>query len=95
MSQERDFPGGFIAGALLGGIIGGVIGVVVSSWRRNLTDGESTTLPKSEREVKLERKDEVDNTRRNLEDQIAQIRSTMDDMSQQLGTVIEQSAAEQ
>jgi uncharacterized membrane-anchored protein YhcB (DUF1043 family) len=95
MSQQKGFTGGFLAGAVLGGVIGGVIGVVITSWRKNLLDDELTSLPKSEQDVKLEKKDEMENTRRNLEDQIGQIRSTMDDMSQQLRTVIEHSAAEQ
>jgi len=92
MSEQGNFTGGFIAGAILGGGIGGVVGVVVTSWSKNLAANESTTLPKSKGEVKLGT-DGVSQTRRNLEDQIAQIRSTMDDMSEQLGTVIEQTAA--
>ena len=92
MSEQGRFTGGFVAGAILGGIIGGIVGVAVTTWRKNLADDDLTTLPKSEGEVKLGT-DEANSTRRNLEDQIAQIRSTMDDMSEQLGTVIEQAAA--
>jgi len=88
MSGDGKFVGGFLTGAIFGSIVGGVLTV---AWRKNLSQENGSILPNSKRDVRL-RKQGL-NPRRNLEEQIDQIRSTMDDMNEQLGAVIEQSTA--
>jgi len=83
MSGEGKFAGGFLVGAIFGSILGGVLAI---AWEKNLPEGEDISL------LKFKREKQGNNPRRNLEDQIAQIRSSMDDMNEQLGAVIEQSA---
>jgi len=91
MTQRDGFGSGFLLGAILGGVVGGVLGAIVAGDRSPESE-ESRLGKKSEgksfraraRELKAEEGIEV--ARRSLEDKIAQLNSTIDDVRQQLGS---------
>ncbi|MBP0001212.1 MAG: hypothetical protein J7641_19845 [Cyanobacteria bacterium SID2] len=90
MSNQSGFTGGFIAGALFGGAIGGIVGALfVSRQASNASiDEDRRTLPEDRTKNKrLQPSEEMEVTRRNLENKIAQLNDTIDDVRQQLHTV--------
>ena len=101
MNQRDGFTNGFLAGTLVGGIVGGVIGALVASGRTNvaLPDGEGDQKlnpklsnvkdSKSKRRQLKEPASEVsiEAARRSLEDKIAQLNETIDEVRLTLGNV--------
>ncbi len=91
MTQRDNFGGGFLLGAIVGGVIGGVIGAIVVGDRSPSLEespGQETKgkrLRVRTREMKAE--EGIEAARRSLEDKIAQLNSTIDDVRQQLGSV--------
>ncbi|WP_375510921.1 hypothetical protein [uncultured Nostoc sp.] len=99
MSQRDGFGSGFVAGAFVGGVFGGVIGALIAS-RRNpelLTEEETLTDSQAEarkiaakrRQMKASESENIgiETARRSLEDKIAQLNATIDDVRKQLGNV--------
>lgn len=100
MSQRDGFGSGFLAGAFVGGIFGGVIGALIAS-RRNpelvaddeveLTDNqvEAKKIAAKRRQMKASESESIgiETARRSLEDKIAQLNATIDDVRKQLGNV--------
>ena len=100
MSQRDGFGSGFLAGAIFGSIIGGVVGTLVASRRdpelaaedeRSVTatvEAKKASAAKR-RQMKASQVEGVDMeiARRSLEDKIAQLNATIDEVRQQLGTV--------
>ncbi|MDB9476393.1 hypothetical protein [Dolichospermum circinale] len=99
MSQQDGFGSGFLLGTLIGGVVGGVLGAVITS-RLDLTanpeeDNGLTIGDNNEPGVNRKRRMrasanenlEIEATRRSLEDKIAQLNATIDDVRQQLGNV--------
>jgi hypothetical protein len=99
MSQRDGFAGGFLAGAFVGGVVGGILGAVIASRRDSLLADEEIELtgsPTDTKKVSAKRRQmrasdsesmEVENARRSLEDKIAQLNATIDDVRKQLGNV--------
>ncbi|MDJ0736333.1 MAG: hypothetical protein QNJ47_20090 [Nostocaceae cyanobacterium] len=98
MSQRDGFGSGFLAGAIIGGVVGGILGAAIASRREeNLTPEEAQLNNSSEgkktsakrRQIKASETDTMDMemARRSLEDKIAQLNSTIDEVRQQLGNV--------
>ena len=99
MSQQDGFGSGFLLGTLIGGVVGGVLGAVITS-RLDLTanseednglnigenNGQGTNRKRQMRASANENL-EIEATRRSLEDKIAQLNATIDDVRQQLGNV--------
>ena len=100
MSQRDGFGSGFVAGAFVGGVFGGVIGALIAS-RRNpellaeeeteLTDSqaEAKKIAAKRRQMKASESENIgiETARRSLEDKIAQLNATIDDVRKQLGNV--------
>ncbi|WP_414529572.1 hypothetical protein [Nodularia chucula] len=93
MSQRDGFASGFLAGTIFGGIVGGIVGaVIVSRQNQDLTAEEADLMngvsPKR-RQIFNSDSDpvEVETARRSLEDKIAQLNATIDEVRQQLGNV--------
>ncbi|WP_341527781.1 hypothetical protein WKK05_35790 [Nostoc sp. UHCC 0302] len=100
MSQRDGFASGFLAGALVGGVFGGVVGALIAS-RQNLelADEIETELPESQaeakkisakrRQMRASENDSIgiETARRSLEDKIAQLNATIDEVRKQLGNV--------
>ncbi|MFM6011277.1 MAG: hypothetical protein ACKO99_11635 [Dolichospermum sp.] len=99
MSQQDGFGSGFLLGTLIGGVVGGVLGVVITS-RLDLTanleadndltvdeNNEPVTHKKRRMRASANENLEIEATRRSLEDKIAQLNATIDDVRQQLGNV--------
>ncbi|MBD2509347.1 hypothetical protein H6G91_18960 [Nostoc muscorum FACHB-395] len=100
MSQRDGFGSGFLAGAFVGGVFGGVIGALIAS-RRNpelladdeveLTDSqvEAKKIAAKRRQMKASESESIgiETARRSLEDKIAQLNATIDDVRKQLGNV--------
>lgn len=94
MNQRDGFTGGFIAGTIVGGILGGAIGALLVrdkadlaiSERRNnnLSDANHT---KRQRRFKAANEQSIEMARRSLEDKIAQLNETIDEVRLTLGQV--------
>ncbi|MBD2343663.1 hypothetical protein [Anabaena subtropica] len=99
MSQRDGFATGFFAGAVFGGVVGGILGAVIVSRRDEelLEDekelingsGESKKVPAKRRRMISPDDDnlEMESARRSLEDKIAQLNATIDEVRKHLGNV--------
>ncbi len=99
MSQQDGFASGLLLGTLIGGVVGGVLGAVISSrLDAKLTDEENESLTAGDnnsqksakrRQMRASANEnlEIEATRRSLEDKIAQLNATIDDVRKQLGNV--------
>lgn len=100
MSQRDGFGSGFLAGAFVGGVFGGVIGTLIASRRDSqLPAEEETELTESlaeakriaakRRQMKASESESIgiETARRSLEDKIAQLNATIDEVREQLGNV--------
>ena len=107
MSQRDGFGSGFVAGAFVGGVFGGVIGALIASRRDpqliaqediELTDSqaEARKIAARRRQMKASENENIgiETARRSLEDKIAQLNATIDEVRQQLGNVNGNSAQE-
>ncbi|WP_338430351.1 hypothetical protein [Synechococcus elongatus] len=81
MSQPNRFAGGFLLGAVFGGILGGILGITLS--QRQAADSDQNLSGDSDDGTE----GPMDNTRRGLEDKIAQLSEAIDDVQQQLRNV--------
>ncbi|NWF62132.1 MAG: hypothetical protein HXY43_23460 [Fischerella sp.] len=100
MSQRDGFASGFFFGAVVGGVVGGVLGTIVAS-RNNgelaaQEEGQIPTSPTEAKKASFKRRQmkasetdsiEMETARRSLEDKIAQLNATIDEVRQQLGSV--------
>ncbi|MEH2124786.1 hypothetical protein [Nostoc sp.] len=100
MSQRDGFGSGFVAGAFVGGVFGGVIGALIASRRdpqllieeeTELTDSqiEAKKIAAKRRQMKASESESIgiETARRSLEDKIAQLNATIDEVRKQLGNV--------
>jgi gas vesicle protein len=100
MSQRDGFGSGFVAGAFVGGVFGGVIGALIASRRDpqllaedeiELTDSqaEAKKTAAKRRQMKASENESIgiETARRSLEDKIAQLNATIDEVRNQLGNV--------
>ncbi len=99
MNQRDGFTGGFLAGAVLGGLVGGVLGALLTSQRASIsaTDEESrlNANPSDTKNMKGKRRQfkassseqGIETARRSLEDKIAQLNETIDEVRLTLGNV--------
>jgi esterase/lipase len=98
MSQRDGFASGFFAGAIVGSVVGGVVGALITTRRDiELIEEESAELTNGTTEAKktniLKRRTmkaaenegmEIETARRSLEDKIAQLNATIDEVRKQL-----------
>ncbi|MCX7593753.1 MAG: hypothetical protein N2235_08335 [Fischerella sp.] len=100
MSQRDGFASGFFFGAIIGGVVGGVLGTIVASRHNHeLAAQQEEEIPSSpteakkasskRRQMRASESDslEIETARRSLEDKIAQLNATIDEVRQQLGNV--------
>jgi predicted RNase H-like nuclease (RuvC/YqgF family) len=100
MSQRDGFGSGFLAGAVFGGVVGGIVGALITSRREidweeeeenQLTSSnpeETTRASFKRRQINANEGSEgMETARRSLEDKIAQLNATIDEVRQQLGNV--------
>ncbi len=97
MSQRDGFAGGFFAGAIVGSVVGGVLGALVVSRRDEMPPEEIQQLAETReakkkhsarrQQIKLSDTESMETARRSLEDKIAQLNATIDEVRQQLGNV--------
>ncbi|MBD0261643.1 MAG: hypothetical protein ICV85_08710 [Tolypothrix sp. T3-bin4] len=100
MSQRDGFASGFFAGAIVGSVVGGVVGALITQRRdleiieeeSELTNGtgetKKTNILKRRTMKAAENEDmEIETARRSLEDKIAQLNATIDEVRKQLGNV--------
>ncbi|MGB6299719.1 MAG: hypothetical protein WBF90_26580 [Rivularia sp. (in: cyanobacteria)] len=102
MSQRDGFASGFFAGAIFGSVVGGVVGALATQ-RRNreelgedereqqITGKSNSNSDKSglRRQMRSTASSgvEMEIARRSLEDKIAQLNATIDEVRDQLGNV--------
>lgn len=98
MNQRDGFTGGFIAGTVVGGVVGGVIGALLASRTLNELAPESkrkaglldaNNPPRAKRrQMKAGSSEQtIELARRSLEDKIAQLNETIDEVRMSLGNV--------
>ncbi|MFK0731054.1 MAG: hypothetical protein ACIWVG_07785 [Gloeotrichia echinulata HAB0833] len=100
MSQRDGFGSGFIAGAVFGSVLGGVLGALIASRQDSEFLLEEETEPRNNpdepKKVSVKRRQmraldsqsiEMETARRSLEDKIAQLNATIDEVRNQLGNV--------
>jgi len=98
MSQRDGFAGGFLAGAFVGGLVGGMIGALLATHRTDeadaleesvLADNFSEAVPEKDRKRHLKGSSgqRIEVARHSLEDKIAQLNQTIDEVRQQIGNV--------
>lgn len=100
MSQRDGFASGFVVGAVFGSVVGGVLGALIVSRRDaqllaqeetelNHSQGETQKLSGKRRQVRAAEGDTMgmETARRSLEDKIAQLNATIDEVRKQLGNV--------
>ncbi|MBW4555144.1 MAG: hypothetical protein KME59_04245 [Trichormus sp. ATA11-4-KO1] len=99
MSQRDGFASGFLAGAVFGSVVGGILGAVIASRRdgeltaeeAELINGQTATKKVAAKRRQMFASDsegmEMETARRSLEDKIAQLNATIDEVRQQLGNV--------
>ncbi|HEY9852912.1 MAG TPA: hypothetical protein V6D28_25790 [Leptolyngbyaceae cyanobacterium] len=98
MSQRDGFAVGFLAGSLVGGVVGGILGTLLASRINNESaDTEAPILSTDPSDLKVDKSNKrqlesaseqrIEVARRSLEDKIAQLNQTIDEVRQQLGNV--------
>jgi predicted RNase H-like nuclease (RuvC/YqgF family) len=100
MSQRDGFASGFLVGAVFGSVVGGVLGALIVSRRDadllaeeetdlNHNQPETQKISGKRRQVRAAESSalEMETARRSLEDKIAQLNATIDDVRKQLGNV--------
>lgn len=98
MNQRDGFTGGFIAGTIVGSLLGGAIGALIASGRsselpadadrRNPNLSEGNNSKRQRRQFKAANSDQsIELARRSLEDKIAQLNETIDEVRLTLGQV--------
>jgi gas vesicle protein len=98
MSQQDGFGSGFLAGAIVGSVVGGILGALIARRDSDEVAEEDPQLTPSsvepkktakKRQIKAPEQEamEMEAARRSLEDKIAQLNATIDEVRQQLGNV--------
>ncbi|MDJ0616287.1 MAG: hypothetical protein QNJ63_05960 [Calothrix sp. MO_192.B10] len=99
MTQREGFASGFLAGAILGGVVGGILGTVLANRRdielspeeeaqQNSSSLEERKSYGKRRQMKAATNEmDMEMTRRELENKIAQLNASIDEVRQQLGNV--------
>jgi tetrahydromethanopterin S-methyltransferase subunit B len=108
MSQRDGFASGFFAGAIFGSVVGGVVGALAAQRRNGAEFAEDeaqqlgTIKSNSNSDSSGKRRQmggtassgvEMEMARRSLEDKIAQLNATIDEVRDQLGNVNNNSGA--
>ncbi|EFA73121.1 hypothetical protein [Cylindrospermopsis raciborskii] len=97
MSQKDGFGSGFLLGTIVGGVVGGILGTVLASRREtveredggnsdDLEVGKGGTRRKQMKSA-ISQDLAMETARRSLEDKIAQLNATIDDVREQLNSV--------
>ncbi|MBO3457783.1 hypothetical protein G7B40_021695 [Aetokthonos hydrillicola Thurmond2011] len=108
MSQRDGFASGFLAGAIFGSVVGGIIGSLAASRRDPEIEAEEErqingSAPEAQKASISKRRQmraaetegvAMEIARRSLEDKIAQLNATIDEVRQQLGNVNSNSGQE-
>jgi hypothetical protein len=99
MSQRDGFGSGFLLGTIIGGVVGGMLGALVVTRREdmelqdqqddkgtnNSIENKGPSRPR--RQVKPSEAETMETARRSLEDKIAMLNASIDEVRQQLGNV--------
>jgi predicted RNase H-like nuclease (RuvC/YqgF family) len=100
MSQRDGFASGFFAGAIVGSVVGGILGTLITQrrdmelieeeleHRNSPLEAKKTNILKRRQMKAVENEGmEMETARRSLEDKIAQLNATIDEVRNQLGNV--------
>ena len=98
MNQREGFGSGFLAGAVLGSFVGGILGSVLANRRdmelsveeAQVHSGSVETYQSHKKQKQMKAASsqmDMEMTRRSLEEKIAQLNVTIDEVRQQLGNV--------
>lgn len=98
MNQRDSFSTGFLAGTIVGGVVGGFLGAILAQRasestadvepRRNGSLSDANNSRVKRRQIKATNSDaSIETARRSLEDKIAQLNETIDEVRLTLGDV--------
>lgn len=100
MNQRDGFGSGFLAGTIVGGVVGGLLGALIASARDNESDlreveprmntslSDAKNSKAKRRQIRASSSDAtIEAARRSLEDKIAQLNETIDEVRLTLGNV--------
>lgn len=99
MNQRDNVAGSFLLGSFLGALVGGAIGALLASRRyeeslvaedeakREVYSSQTKLTPGKQARLRASEQARIETARRSLEDKIAQLNETIDDVRQQLGKV--------
>ena len=80
MSNKDNFGSGFILGSIIGGLVGGVVGTLIANKNKDLNDGDRTDSNMKNISSTFDNKEDILETRINLEDKINQLNSAIDEV---------------
>jgi predicted RNase H-like nuclease (RuvC/YqgF family) len=105
MTQRDGFASGFFAGAIFGSVVGGIVGALVTRRDAEFLEEEQQQLNARPMEAKKASQNRrqmgssdvegMETARRSLEDKIAQLNATIDEVREQLGNVNSASTSSQ
>jgi gas vesicle protein len=98
MNQRDGFTSGFLTGTIVGGLVGGVLGALLASQRanestadieprRNANLSDANNSKGKRRQLKASDEASIEAARRSLEDKIAKLNETIDEVRLTLGDV--------
>lgn len=98
MNQRDNFVGGFLLGSCVGALLGSVVGVLLTSKRYeeplaeeeakpDVNSSETKAIKGKQAQLRASEQVRIETARRSLEDKIAQLNETIDEVRQQLGNV--------
>ena len=80
MSNKDNFGSGFILGSIIGGLVGGVVGTLIANKNKEFNDGEGSDSNMKNISSTFDNKEDILETRINLEDKINQLNSAIDEV---------------
>jgi hypothetical protein len=96
MNDRGGFSSGFILGSIIGGVVGGVVGTLVANRVKDLDEEmELMNLPEAEPQERRSRRskrrlrsiDRIEQTRRSLDDKIAELNGAIDAVRSSIGNM--------
>ena len=80
MSNKDNFGSGFVLGSIIGGLVGGVIGTLIANKNKTFSSDENNISGMKNISSSIDNKEDILETRINLEDKINQLNHAIDEV---------------
>ncbi len=87
MSQNDGNGASFLAGAIVGGVVGGLLGTLLASQKEEDSTEKERSVLKQGTQPQFSTEESIEMARQSLEEKIAQLNLSIDDVREQLGRV--------